>query len=637
MESANSTNLIEINGIDRFFCPVGVHIKLAQSRFSHALTLFRSVYLERTVPSTGSEEIGLYMRTYYSLLRSTDEIQIQSLVETHMIIESSLHPGARVQQLDTSALIYSSLRLPPCIRTVRLVVLGQSAYVFRRRGYGQVEQWQEVSAPGRRRRTYFDGQETLAVFIASRTDIDDIIPMLTAYQIEWNKAHAILRGTTAQGLLEAHAEGGQPLTEEDEHIILTTLNLSDDDWVRLKEVWGDVWAESLLHISRGRKQMALRLLSGSLVDYRKATQQWWNRIEREIAPLRLTDRPVYFVSSNTHSLVNLLTGYALRLEDTLIAYIRRNDHADLLQEYQDIEARAVPSSRENFFYYLLKKYLQEPEHQAAQAEGRAIEAQCGIHRVSSRHVFDVEAQIIELKKLQLDRLDPRVSGFPQIERLSESDAVIINIDYPLGVAAYQILSEIAQHIGGFEGIYIIGKAASLNGRIGDVVIPDVVHDEHSRNTYLFDNCFRAAEVTPYLVYGTVLDNQKAITVMGTFLQNRRYVTVFYREGYTDIEMEAGPYLSALYEAVRPKRHPVNEIVDLHSAPFEIGILHYVSDTPLSKGKNLGMQNLSYFGMDPTYATTLAVLRRILTQEAQKQSRLPFAAGVRPAEVVIRHP
>jgi hypothetical protein len=366
--------------------------------------------------------------------------------------------------------------------------------------------------------------------------------------------------------------------------------------------------------------MALRLLSGSLVDYRKATQQWWNRIEREIVPLDLIGRPVYFVSSNTHSLVNLLTSYALDLEDTLIDYVHNREHTDLLQEYKDIEARAVPSSRENFLYYVLKKYLQEPEHQAVRKDRGVIEAACGIHRVSSRHVFDVQAQIVEICELQLDRLDPRVC-FPDIERLSDSDAVIITIDYPLGMAAYQILSEVAQHVDRFEGVYIIGKAASLNGRIGDVVIPNVVHDEHSRNTYLFHNCFRASDVVPYLAYGTVLDNQKAITVMGTFLQNQRYVNVFYREGYTDIEMEAGPYLSALYEAVRPQRYPVDEIVDLHFAPFDIGILHYVSDTPLSKGMNLGAQSLSYFGMDPTYATTLAVLRRILSQESAKQAGL----------------
>jgi hypothetical protein len=573
--------------------------------------------LERTVPSTGSEEIDLYMRTYYSLLRSTDEIQIASLVETHTAIESSLHTLARERRMDNSALIYSSLRLPPCIRHTRLVVLGQSAHSFEQRGFGKVEEWQEVTAPGRRRRTYYDGDETLAVFIASRSDIDDIIPILTAYQIEWNKTHAVLSGSTAQALLEAHVDGNQPLTEEDERIICTTLAIDTDDLARLKSVWGEEWSEILYDISRRPKEMALRLLGGSLVDYRKATQQWWNRIEREISPLDLTDRPVYFVSSNTHSLVNLLTGYALDQEDTLIRYIHRHEQADLLQEYRDIEARAVPSSRENFFYYVLKQYLEDPAQQAARMERRAIEAACGIHRIPSQHVFDVEAQVIELARLQVDHLDPRVC-FSGIERLAESDAVIINIDYPLGVAAYQILTEVAQHIDRFDGVYVIGKAASLNGRIGDVVIPNVVHDEHSRNTYLFTNCFRAADVTPYLVYGTVLDNQKAITVMGTFLQNRRYVTVFYREGYTDIEMEAGPYLSALYEAVRPQRHPANEIVDLHFAPFDIGVLHYVSDTPLSKGKNLGIQSLSYFGMDATYATTLAVLRRILSREAKTQ-------------------
>jgi hypothetical protein len=94
--------------------------------------------------------------------------------------------------------------------------------------------------------------------------------------------------------------------------------------------------------------------------------------------------------------------------------------------------------------------------------------------------------------------------------------------------------------------------------------------------------------------------------------------VFYREGYTDIEMEAGPYLSAVYEMYRPKRHPINEIVNLYGVPFEVGILHYASDTPLSKGKNLGAGSLSYYGLDATYAVSIAALRRILCRE---QARL----------------
>jgi len=182
------------------------------------------------------------------------------------------------------------------------------------------------------------------------------------------------------------------------------------------------------------------------------------------------------------------------------------------------------------------------------------------------------------------------------------------------MGAYQVLNEIARNIDEVRGVFIMGKAATLNGRIGDVMIPNVVHDEHSANTYLFHNCFCADDVHPFLVYGSVLDNQKAITVPGTFLQNQEYMAVFYKEGYTDLEMEAGPYLSSIYEMSRPKGHPYNEIVNLYEAPFPVGILHYASDTPFSKGENLGAQNFSYFGMDPTYATMIAILRRLLAAE-----------------------
>ena len=68
---------------------------------------------------------------------------------------------------------------------------------------------------------------------------------------------------------------------------------------------------------------------------------------------------------------------------------------------------------------------------------------------------------------------------------------------------------------------------------------------------------------------------------------------------------------------RPKRHPRDEIVNLYELPFDLGILHYASDRPLSKGKNLGAASLSYFGMDPTYATSLPVLRRIFEIEGKR--------------------
>jgi hypothetical protein len=323
------------------------------------------------------------------------------------------------------------------------------------------------------------------------------------------------------------------------------------------------------------------------------------------------DHPIYFVSSNTHSMTNLLSGFALEKETELVGFIESKVSANLQNEYHDILERNVPSSRENFLYYTLKKY----ENRYPQERGKRIEREeeVGIHRAPSQHVFDVEVQVIELCKLRREYIDPRLH-IPGLEKLQDSRALIVNIDFPLGMAAYLVLSEIARNIAEIKGCFIMGKAATLNGRIGDVMIPNVLHDEQSLNTFMIDNCFKADDVAPYLVYGTVMDNQKAISALGTFLQNESYMEVFYREGYTVIEMEAGPFLSSIYEMIRPQRYPHNELVNLYNAPFPIGILHYASDTPFSKGKNLGAQNLSYFGMDPTYATMVAILKQIIIKE-----------------------
>jgi len=573
--------------------------------------------MERTIPTTGSEEIQLYMRTYYSLLRTTDEVQLQTLVETHLGMDSLLHVQAREVVPDVPTLIYCSLRLPSCIRQVRLVVMGQSERVFARRGYPHVEQWQPVTAPGRRRRAFFDGQETLAAYIASLSDIDDLVPMLTAFQIEWNKMHLRLQGTPLLADLEDCVAEGQPLDDGMRARLCQALGLSADDLGRLEAIWKEEFPAFLLDVGRSRKRIAIRLLAGSQVEYRKATQRWWENIAANCcgrspdrATLDLGERPIYFISSNTHSVVNVLSGFALRREEELSRFIHESGDTGLQAEYADIQAQQVPSSHENFLYYVLKKYLETPQGRRAREEREEEEAQCGIRHIDSRHVFDVAAQIVELRALRLDWLDPRLC-VPGIERLAASDALIFNIDYPLGMGAYHILSQVAASVDSFRGVYILGKAATLNGRVGDVMVPNVVHDEHSLNTYLFNNAFSAADVRPYLVYGTVLDNQKAISVHGTFLQNRQYMDIFYREGYTDIEMEAGPYLSAVYEAMRPRRYPTEEIVNLYPIPFDIGITHYASDTPISKGQSLGAQHLSYFGMDATYAATVAILRRIL--------------------------
>jgi len=567
--------------------------------------------MERTVPKSATDEIDLYLRTIYSLLRSTTEVQIRTLEEVHAGMNSSLHPDARKVTPDISAFIYASLRLPACITEVRSIVLGQSAPVFVRQGYPDVESWQLVSARARRRTTYFDGKSTLAVYIASRSDIEDIVPTLTAFQIEWNKMHQLLRDWQAPAWQDIEVPASLFFRELNQQ-----LGIAEEDLLRLHAVWGSEFTSILKKIIDHRCNFGIRLLSGSLSEYWRATRMWWHNIE--LAVPQMTDCPVYFISSNTHSIPNLLTGYALTRKDDLLAFLENKGNHELLAEWQELQDCNQCASPENFFYYVLKKYQQTSSGASSIAEMARDETAHGITRVPAVHSFDIETQVVKLSSLDPYRFDPRLlpeseySGF-----LKRSNAYIVNIDYPLGLGAYNILTKIAEHISEILGVYIMGKAATLNGVMGDIMIPNVVQDEHSQNTYLFQNTFTAPDVTPYLVYGTVLDNQKALTVPGTFLQNANLMDVMYREGYTDIEMEAGPYLSAVYEMTRPKRHPVNEIVNLQGASFDIGILHYTSDRPMSKGRNLGAGALSYRGMDSTYAASVAILRRILALEKHR--------------------
>ena len=58
--------------------------------------------MERTLPIRSSEEIDLYLRTIYSLLRSTNEVNIRTLEGVHASTDSSLHMQAQGDQPDTS-------------------------------------------------------------------------------------------------------------------------------------------------------------------------------------------------------------------------------------------------------------------------------------------------------------------------------------------------------------------------------------------------------------------------------------------------------------------------------------------------------------------------------------------------------
>ena len=530
-----------------------------------------------------SDEVELYHRTYTTLLRSSGETLLRVLEPAHRAMNSSLHSLAGSTDLDLGAFLYAIRRLPPVICDARVIVMGQDQEVFERNGIGPLDGWEPLEAIARRRHWYDGGDGTLAVLLASASDLDDLIPTLVAYQIEWNKLSLRLRGLDGVPDDPSQVLGGTP-----------------DDWAQLEEAG---FLDRLEDIRARRLNLRVRLLGGSAVGYSRMTRRWWEPVSE-----RIDDRPLYVVSSNTHSLVNLLTATARSREDEIVGWIESSGPEELQEELQRFREGRTEGAWENFLYFSAREYFDA--HQEESLARSAAERDVGVQHISSRTALRVSAQVIDLAKLDPAGLDPRLG----VEDLAGTDALIVNMEYPLGLAAYNILREITVDRDTLRGLYVLGKAATLNADVGDVMISSVVHDEHSGSTYWLDNAFGVDDIAPYLVFGSGLDNQRAVTVRSTFLQNREYLDFYYREAFTVVEMEAGPFCNAVYELADAERYPVGEAVNFSKLPIDFGIIHYASDTPYTQARTLGARGLSYYGMDSTYAASIAILRRILALE-----------------------
>ena len=599
-------------------------------------------------PEGDAEAVEVYRRTYLTLLRSTGETRLRVLEATHKAMRSSLHPLASSAEPDLGAFLYASRRLPDSIGDAGLVVMGQSTEVFQRSGFvfdaapapghlhrtvsaevsatdaGRMPKrapdapidtpaWHAVEAPGRRRRWYHDDAGTLAVLIASASDVDDLIPTLVAYQIEWNKLGARLR---ALGIGRGAAVPEAPECS-------AGLGGSTDDWAQLAEMWGDRFAARLTDIAGRRMSLRIRMLGGSHLGYARVTRRWWQPVHSVLAEEGLGSRPVYFVSSNSHGIVNLISGVAQDREPEIVAWVETRGP----QELRRFREGRAQGEWANFVYYAAREWMRALGMDSdEQLRRRDTERRLGVFHLTSTTALHVAAQVIALDRLDPARLDARLLPV-DAAALRASRGVIVNIDYPLGLAAYNILREVAETVGELRGVYILGKAATLNADVGDVMLSGVVLDEHSGSTFWLDNAFTLDDISPFLRFGSGLDNQRTVTVKGTFLQNRGFLDFYYREQFTVVEMEAGPYCTAVYEMSAAERYPAGEPVSFSKLPVDLGIIHYASDTPYTQARTLGARGLSYFGMDSTYASCVAIMRRVLALEG--------ALGAAPAPVAAQ--
>lgn len=554
--------------------------------------------------SSTIESIDLHVRTYRSALKSNLEVTVSSLTSPHLKMESILHPYCNnPSRLDSSALSYALYRLPSTVDKTRLVLMGQNPDVFAEAGFPSVTSWKKVSSTARRRTRYFQAHTgTAASFISSISDVDDIVNLLIAYQTEWNKFHLLI---TSHYLTYSKFKSAVKTLD-----FLNVINITPQDWQNLQTAFGPHWRLRLKRVYLKTQNIRLRLLAGSWIDYTKTVQKWWQNIADTTSPhFKIANKSIYFVSSNSHSLLNLITGFPLKIKKELLMQIKAN-YPDLWATYQQIQTKNIFISEENFLYYIFKNFSSFPK---IHSEFLALQKNLHLLSVPNAHYLDVNTQIFPVSSLAKSKfIDPRLK-ISKPNKLSHSKALIFNIDYPLGFAAYHILNEVFENVATVKGVYVLGKAAVLNSEIGDIEVSRVVFDEHTQNTYMFKNCFNS--FFPFLNnQGSILTNQKAVSVLGTFLENEALLNKYSENNLTCVEMESGPYLSAITEATYDQQLPRNTIVDLNSAPLDVGIINYTSDNPYSLSRTLGDGFLGLSGLESVYLGSLAILQRIIDLE-----------------------
>ena len=494
-----------------------------------------------------------HIKNYYSKLETKKPVKISEFLQTFKDLNPLLHKLASDKKPDVSAQNYSSTRLPDIINEVKHIVIGHHKDDFTKAHYN-IASWQKSFSTNRRRRMYYnDNLKTLACLTTSDSDIDDLVNSLISYQIEKIKKDK---------------------------------NAYDID---------------------------IHLLDRSDAGFYDISKNWWQEILSRSLVFGLDKAPLYFVFSNLHSVSNIISGYVRKKQNEIFVY-GENNYPEIFQQWQEIKQKNILRVND-FLYYISSKYFTDnPEFQK---ERDLFEEDLGIKKIKVDSDLYCNANLIPVSSIINSNFTDPYLTIKDKQKLQSSQAYIVNIDYPLGFAAYYLLCEILSNNLNIQGIYVQGKAGILSGEIGDVQIPKTVYDERTNNTFNFDNIFNS-DFPHHTFKSKVLKDLKAVSVFSTYLENKKQMDDYVKENFNIIEMESGPYLLALVKKFHqfPSR-PLNQNFDKIKVPFEIGIINYASDNPLVQ--TLGEGQLGIKGIEPTYLASLSIVQKIIDNEIKDKT------------------
>jgi hypothetical protein len=187
--------------------------------------------------------------------------------------------------------------------------------------------------------------------------------------------------------------------------------------------------------------------------------------------------------------------------------------------------------------------------------------------------------------------------------------VIIVMDYAFGAQAFELMENLLKPYSygnttvfmNIRSLAIMGKAGTLEGNKGDIMLATAHVFEGTSDNYIFENDLQQHD------FDTSVDvyTGPMVTVLGTSLQNRDVLQKFQTDWKTiGLEMEGGHYQRAISAAF---------IKDNISNDVKLRYAYYASDNPLKTGHTLAAGAMGKEGIKPTYMITKVLLQKIFSK------------------------
>ena len=511
---------------------------------------------------------------------SRGHIVLPRLLHLYRPLAPALHRGVNSDALDAAALSYALKRLPPNVtRCLSWFLVDDLPYI-----YSTAQETLESLPTEARRRAIWRmlPGKNLVLLRDGQSDLLDLITCLCIYAVEAGK----IRRRLADPVVLWDLIG--PLDAE---TVLGRLDFSHEERELLDRLFPEGLRQRLHDIAMHHEDASITVYK-QLDNYNSDHAEDWTRqvaaAVHDLFGVSAHDLPdgvdVHIISSNTHSVTNLLSPWLQENQARIDAWgaVQRQDiyKAGWVQPLDRTIALARP--------YLAA----HPEAARARAER---DHHAGVRVIGESAFTGIAVQVFDTQALTPEGMDPTL---PQPARRS----LIVNIDYAFGQQAEPILSSLMYLFGSrIRSINVLGKAGGLVGKRGDALVITRFVEQIDEEIYQPTTACNVERLRSRLPDREVHEGP-ALTVMGTVLQNETLLRYYERIwGCVGVEMEGAWYCRRLLEA---------QDLGLIAANTDLRFVYYVSDLPLDAHGTLSAAMTLTEGIPPLYAATREVLTSI---------------------------